>query len=111
MIVYYKGGSQHLCWGSAVIGGLLSAYFSGSLLEVIGPTDVFKITAVLPLLVALNALFTDEEPTPAITSTTLENEKQMQLQPPSNKYKDKVIFGWYCLFQLYLQYFCHSCST
>ena len=53
---------QSLCWGSASIGALISAYFSGSLLEVIGPTDVFKITAVLPLLVASIALFINEEP-------------------------------------------------
>eukprot|EP00551_Chaetoceros_affinis_P007319 CAMPEP_0203676452 /NCGR_PEP_ID=MMETSP0090-20130426/24578_1 /ASSEMBLY_ACC=CAM_ASM_001088 /TAXON_ID=426623 /ORGANISM="Chaetoceros affinis, Strain CCMP159" /LENGTH=498 /DNA_ID=CAMNT_0050542999 /DNA_START=570 /DNA_END=2066 /DNA_ORIENTATION=+ len=56
------GGLQSLCWGSAAIGGLISAYFSGSLLEVIGPTDVFKITAILPLLVASIAFFINEEP-------------------------------------------------
>lgn len=51
-----------MCWGSAAIGGLISAYFSGSLLEVLGPTDVFKITAALPLIVASIALFINEEP-------------------------------------------------
>ena len=83
----YKGGLQSLCWGSAAIGGLLSAYFSGSLLEVIGPTDVFKITAVLPLLVALIALFIDEEPTASVTVPT-ENKKQMQLEQQSDKIND-----------------------
>ena len=56
------GGLQSLCWGSAALGGLLSAYFSGSLLEVMGPREVFQITAVLPLLVATIALFVDEKP-------------------------------------------------
>eukprot|EP00978_Attheya_sp_CCMP212_P018594 scaffold51080_cov45-Attheya_sp.AAC.2 len=55
------GGLQSLCWGSAAIGGLLSAYFSGSLLEVMGPRQVFALTAVLPLLVAAIALLIDEE--------------------------------------------------
>ncbi|OEU12222.1 BT1-domain-containing protein [Fragilariopsis cylindrus CCMP1102] len=49
------GGLQSLCWGSAAVGGLLSAYFSGSLLEVMKPQDVFSLTAILPLLVALIA--------------------------------------------------------
>ena len=56
------GGLQSLCWGSAALGGLLSAYFSGSLLEIMGPREVFQITAVLPLLVATIALFVDEKP-------------------------------------------------
>jgi len=56
------GGLQSLCWGSAAIGGLLSAYFSGSLLEVMKPQDVFGITAVLPLVVACIALLIDERP-------------------------------------------------
>jgi folate/biopterin transporter len=56
------GGLQSLCWGSAAIGGLLSAYFSGSLLEVMKPQDVFSITAILPFLVASIALLIDEQP-------------------------------------------------
>jgi folate/biopterin transporter len=56
------GGLQSLCWGSAALGGLISAYFSGSLLEIMGPREVFQITAVLPLLVATIALFVDEKP-------------------------------------------------
>ncbi|OEU05684.1 folate/biopterin transporter, partial [Fragilariopsis cylindrus CCMP1102] len=56
------GGLQSLCWGSAAVGGLLSAYFSGSLLEVMKPQDVFSLTAILPLLVALIAFTIEEEP-------------------------------------------------
>jgi len=56
------GGLQSLCWGSAAIGGLLSAYFSGSLLEKMKPQDVFAITAILPLLVASIAFLIDEKP-------------------------------------------------
>jgi folate/biopterin transporter len=56
------GGLQSFCWGAAATGGLLSAYFSGSLLTVMSVRDVFGITAVLPLLVAIIALQMKEEP-------------------------------------------------
>lgn len=56
------GGLQSLCWGSAAVGGILSAYFSGSLLEVMKPQDVFQITAILPFMVACIALLIDEKP-------------------------------------------------
>jgi len=56
------GGLQSLCWGSAAIGGLLSAYFSGSLLEVMKPQDVFALTAILPFVVATIGLLIDEQP-------------------------------------------------
>lgn len=55
------GGLQSLCWGSASIGALLSAYFSGSILEKMGPQFVFQITAVLPIIVALIAFQIQEE--------------------------------------------------
>ena len=59
------GGLQSLCWGSASLGALVTAYFSGSLLETIGPRGVFAITAVLPLSVAAIAALIDEKPAAA----------------------------------------------
>lgn len=56
------GGLQSLCWGSSAVGGLISAYFSGSLLEIVGPREVFAITAALPFMVACIALLIDEKP-------------------------------------------------
>jgi len=56
------GGLQSLCWGSAAVGGLLSAYFSGSLLEVMKPQDIFSLTAILPFVVATIGFLIDEEP-------------------------------------------------
>jgi len=47
------GGLQSLCWGSSAVGGIVSAYFSGFLLEHLGTRAVFGITAILPLLVTL----------------------------------------------------------
>lgn len=62
------GGLQSLCWGAAAVGGLLSAYFSGSLLEVMSVRSIFGITAVLPFLVALISLGVDERPVVAVAS-------------------------------------------
>lgn len=56
------GGLQSLCWGSAAVGGLLSAYFSGSLLEIMSPRQVLGITAILPFLVAAISFLIDEKP-------------------------------------------------
>lgn len=56
------GGLQSVCWGSASIGALISAYFSGSLLETMSPRDVFGIASVLPLAVAAMSLLIEEEP-------------------------------------------------
>eukprot|EP00980_Cylindrotheca_fusiformis_P025900 scaffold14838_cov129-Cylindrotheca_fusiformis.AAC.5 len=63
------GGLQSLCWGSAAIGGLLSAYFSGSLLEIMKPQDVFRITAILPFSVACIAFLINEKPATAGSSS------------------------------------------
>lgn len=56
------GGLQSLCWGSAAIGGLISAYFSGSLLETMSPREVFGIASVMPLAVGAMSLLIVEEP-------------------------------------------------
>jgi folate/biopterin transporter len=64
------GGLQSLCWGASAVGGLLSAYFSGSLLEVLSVRDIFSLAAVLPFLVSLIALGIDEKPVKALESST-----------------------------------------
>ena len=63
-----SGALQSLCWSCQALGGLASAYFSGSLLQTMAPQQVFAITALFPLLVVLMALQLDEKrivkPTP-----------------------------------------------
>lgn len=56
------GSLQSLCWGTSALGGLLTAYFSGSLLEHFSPSTLFAITATFPLLVSLVAGLIDETP-------------------------------------------------
>lgn len=55
------GGLQSLCWGSAAVGGVASAYFSSSLLENMSTREVFSLTAFLPLVIAACAIFIDEK--------------------------------------------------
>jgi folate/biopterin transporter len=57
-----SGSLQALCWGSSAIGGLMSAYLSGSLLEVYTSRQIFAGTAVLPLLTASLAGLIYEKP-------------------------------------------------
>jgi folate/biopterin transporter len=55
------GDLQSLCWGAASVGGILSAYFSGSLLTTMSPQQVFTITSVFPLLISASSLLIQEE--------------------------------------------------
>ena len=59
------GSLQSLCWAASAIGGVASAYFSGSLVEAWGPRGVFALTAVFPLIVSLAAALIDEQPVAA----------------------------------------------
>lgn len=56
------GSLQSLCWASAAIGGVASAYFSGSLIETYGTRGVFGLTAIFPLIVSLSAILISERP-------------------------------------------------
>ncbi|MDJ1177709.1 folate/biopterin family MFS transporter [Roseofilum sp. BLCC_M91] len=49
------GSLQSLCWATSATGGLITAYLSGWLLELFTPQQVFAITAIFPLIVAMAA--------------------------------------------------------
>ncbi len=49
------GSLQSLCWGASALGGLITAYLSGFLLEHFSNRTVFAITATFPLLISLVA--------------------------------------------------------
>ena len=58
-----KAGSlQSLCWGASAIGGLITAYFSGLLLQYFTSRTVFGITALFPLIVSGVAWLIAESP-------------------------------------------------
>lgn len=56
------GSLQSLCWGTTAVGGLVTAYFSGLLLEHFTTRTVFLITASFPLIVSAVAWLIAESP-------------------------------------------------
>jgi folate/biopterin transporter len=56
------GSLQSLSWGASALGGLITAYFSGYLLEHFSNRTVFAITAVFPLIVSIVAWIIAESP-------------------------------------------------
>jgi folate/biopterin transporter len=56
-----SGSLQSLSWGATALGGLLTAYFSGLLLQHLNNNQVFEITASFPLIVSAVAWLITEE--------------------------------------------------
>ncbi|EEF45280.1 transporter, putative [Ricinus communis] len=56
-----SGSLQSLCWGSSAFGGIVSSYFSGSLVGAYGVRFVFGVTALLPLLTSGVAVLVKEQ--------------------------------------------------
>ncbi|NMG10510.1 folate/biopterin family MFS transporter [Brasilonema sp. UFV-L1] len=56
------GSLQSLCWVSSALGGLITAYLSGVLLELFTTRTIFWITASFPLLVSGTAWLIAEVP-------------------------------------------------
>ncbi|KAK6929943.1 Biopterin transporter family [Dillenia turbinata] len=71
-----SGSLQSLCWGSSAFGGIVSSYFSGSLVDAYGVRFVFGVTALVPLITSAVAVLVKEKPMvgqargPYISSTT-----------------------------------------
>ncbi|GER32269.1 major facilitator superfamily protein [Striga asiatica] len=57
-----SGSLQSLCWGSSAFGGIISSYFSGSLVGAYGVRFVFGLTALLPLITSGVAVLVKEQP-------------------------------------------------
>ncbi|ESW15263.1 hypothetical protein PHAVU_007G058300 [Phaseolus vulgaris] len=63
-----SGSLQSLCWGSSAFGGIVSSYFSGSLLDRYGVRFVFGVTSFLPLITSVVAILVKEQPMPGATT-------------------------------------------
>lgn len=87
-----KAGSlQSLTWGTAALGGLITAYFSGLLLEQVSTRTIFVITACFPLLVSFSAfLIGEEKPASPSLNNPLANTKN-QLQQLGQTIRQKSI--------------------
>ncbi|QYO68170.1 MFS transporter [Leptolyngbya sp. 7M] len=58
--VQEAGSLQSICWGATALGGLMTAYFSGFLLEHFSNRTVFGITATFPLIISVVAWWISE---------------------------------------------------
>ncbi|HEY9880364.1 MAG TPA: folate/biopterin family MFS transporter [Leptolyngbyaceae cyanobacterium] len=56
------GSLQSLAWGTSAVGGLITAYLGGLLLQQVSTRTVFAITAAFPLIVSLVAWLITETP-------------------------------------------------
>jgi folate/biopterin transporter len=65
-----SGSLQALTWGTSAMGGLITAYLSGWLLQHFSTQTVFAITATFPLLVSAVAWLIVEEPVSSRSETT-----------------------------------------
>ncbi|HEY9704690.1 MAG TPA: folate/biopterin family MFS transporter, partial [Allocoleopsis sp.] len=78
--LHNAGSLQSLTWGASAIGGLITAYFSGYLLENFGHHTVFMITAIFPLIVSGVAGLIAEESlsAPSDFNTVVHQFKQLK---------------------------------
>lgn len=77
------GSLQSLSWGFSALGGLITAYFSGLLLEHLSSNQVFEITATFPLIVSAVAWLIAEEKITPIKS----NDSESQSSPVKGQIK------------------------
>ncbi|NET08724.1 MAG: folate/biopterin family MFS transporter [Symploca sp. SIO2B6] len=76
------GSLQSLCWGTSAFGSLITAYFSGFLLERVTVQTVFLITASFPLIVSMVAWLIDETPVRHAEIPTADEAVEIATHPP-----------------------------
>ncbi|MEG4289278.1 folate/biopterin family MFS transporter [Microcoleus sp. C2C3] len=74
------GSLQSLCWGTSALGGLITAYLSGSLLQHFSTQTIFLITASFPLIVSATAWLIAEEKTNKRTDFETVKDQLKQLR-------------------------------
>jgi folate/biopterin transporter len=73
------GSLQSLAWGTSALGGLITAYLSGFLLQHFTTRTVFAITATFPLIVSVVALLVVEVPTHETSDRSAVKQQVKQL--------------------------------
>ncbi|MEM9927590.1 MAG: folate/biopterin family MFS transporter [Cyanobacteria bacterium P01_D01_bin.50] len=77
------GALQSICWGASAFGGLITAYFSGLLLEYFSTRTIFLLTATFPLIVSGVAWLIAETP----IEPTREGEKNNNFEDVKQQIK------------------------
>ncbi|AFZ44066.1 folate/biopterin transporter [Halothece sp. PCC 7418] len=86
------GSLQSLSWGATAFGGLITAYFSGFLLELFPPKTIFAITAVFPLVFSTMAWLIAEKPVPEKERVQALSNLKKQVQQLWQVMRQKRIF-------------------
>ncbi|MEA5508493.1 folate/biopterin family MFS transporter [Crocosphaera sp. UHCC 0190] len=84
------GSLQSLTWGISAVGGLITAYLSGWLLQQFSNQTVFEITAIFPVIVCLSAWFIAEVP--------VDNNDQV-FQANNSPIKEQITLVWQAIKQ------------
>ena len=80
------GSLQSLSWGASALGGLITAYLSGSLLQHFSTQTIFLITASFPLIVSATAwLITEEKVNKRTDFETVKDQLKQLKQAVSQK--------------------------
>ena len=87
-----SGSLQSLSWGASAMGGLLTAYFSGLLLQHLSSSQVFEITATFPLIVSAVAWLITEEKVSKDEAKTKESPVKGQIKQLWAALKQKQIW-------------------
>ncbi|PSB01879.1 folate/biopterin family MFS transporter [Merismopedia glauca] len=85
------GSLQSLCWAASSVGGLLTAYLGGYLLERVDTQTIFAITALFPLIVSAVACLIAEQPIETNTEGQLSQTKN-QIKQVWQAMKQKAIW-------------------
>ena len=88
---------QSLCWSSSSVGGIISAYFSGSLLQYTSPKLLFLCTSIFPLIIAGVAFLINERQQSVaernqFTAQSLYRNTASQLQQVFTKMRNPKIY-------------------
>ncbi|NER81772.1 MAG: folate/biopterin family MFS transporter [Leptolyngbya sp. SIO1D8] len=83
------GSLQSLAWGASAIGGVITAYLGGLLLQHVGTRFVFSVTATFPLIVSLVAWLIAEDP---VTESSTWQVISGQVKQLKNAVTQKVIW-------------------
>ena len=87
-----SGSLQSLSWGCSALGGLITAYFSGLLLQHLSSNQVFEITATFPLIVSAVAWLIAEEKIDSSDSETKISPVKGQVKQLWSAVKQKQVW-------------------
>ncbi|MEA5533320.1 folate/biopterin family MFS transporter [Crocosphaera sp. XPORK-15E] len=84
------GSLQSLSWGMSAVGGLITAYLSGWLLQQFSNQIVFEITAIFPVIVSIAAWFISEDKV---------NKNDRVFQAHNSPIKQQITLVWQAIKQ------------